>query len=184
MRVPPRDVIVIEACVLSLASNVKQPYYLQKAKDWLQNFGALTLSAIHSSEDIGSDTHLTDDVNKQTSNTPVYFNQVAYLAFAQPMDYWQWLQLTKKFEQQQDRLLYQKPAVTLDIDIIAVKCLYQIDNIDNKLDEKGNRFVLFAQSENHWLGIRRRFPLACYDHVGIVDLSKNIDLSLSFIRSF
>ena len=182
MSVPPRDVIVIEACVLSLASNVKQPYYLQKAKDWLQNFGTLTLSAIHPSEDIRIDNNLHDDLNKQTSNTPVYFNQVAYLDFEQPMDYWQWLKLTKKFEQQQDRLLYQKPAVTLDIDIIAVKCLHQIDNIDNNLDEKGNRFMLFAQSENQWLGIRRRFPLACYDHVGIVDLSKNIDLS--FIRSF
>ena len=182
MSVPPRDVIVIEACVLSLASNVKQPYYLQKAKDWLQNFGTLTLSAIHSSEDTCSDNNLHDDVNQQTSNTAVYFNQVAYLAFAQPMDYWQWLQLTKKFEQQQDRFLYQKPAVTLDIDIIAVKCLHQIDNIDQSLDEKGNRFMLFAQSENQWLGIRRRFPLACYDQVGIVDLSKNIDLS--FIRSF
>lgn len=182
MSVPPRDVIVIEACVLSLASNVKQPYYLQKAKDWLQNFGTLTLSAIHSSEDIRIDSNLNDDVNSQTSNTPVYFNQVAYLAFAQPIDYWQWLQLTKNFEQQQDRLLYQKPAVTLDIDIIAVKCLHQIDNIDQSLDEKGNRFVLFAQAANQWLGIRRRFPLACYDQVGIVDLSKNIDLS--FIRSF
>ena len=182
MSVPPRDVIVIEACVLSLASNVKQLYYLQKAKDWLQNFGTLTLSAIHSNEDTCSDNNLHDDVNKQTSNTPVYFNQVAYLDFAQPIDYWQWLQLTKQFEQQQDRLLYQKPAVTLDIDIIAVKCLHQIDNIDQSLDEKGNRFMLFAQSENQWLGIRRRFPLACYDHVGILDLSKNIDLS--FIRSF
>ena len=182
MSVPPRDVIVIEACVLSLASNVKQPYYLQKAKDWLQNFGTLTLSAIHPSEDIRIDNNLHDDVNKQTSNTPVYFNQVAYLDFAQPIDYWQWLQLTKQFEQQQDRLLYQKPAVTLDIDIIAVKCLHQIDNIDQSLDEKGNRFVLFDKSANQWLGIRRRFPLACYDHVGIVDLSKNIDLS--FIRSF
>ena len=182
MSVPPRDVIVIEACVLSLASNVKQLYYLQKAKDWLQNFGTLTLSAIHSSEDTCSDNNLNEDLNKQTSNTPVYFNQVAYLDFAQPIDYWQWLQLTKQFEQQQDRLLYQKPAVTLDIDIIAVKCLHQIDNIDNNLDEKGNRFVLFAKSANQWLGIRRRFPLACYDHVGIVDLSKNIDLS--FIRSF
>ena len=121
MSVPPRDVIVIEACVLSLASNVKQPYYLQKAKDWLQNFGTLTLSAIHSNEDTCSDNNLHDDVNKQTSNTPVYFNQVAYLDFAQPIDYWQWLQLTKQFEQQQDRLLYQKPADTLDIDIIAVK---------------------------------------------------------------
>ena len=182
MSVPPRDVIVIEACVLSLASNVKQPYYLQKAKDWLQNFGTLTLSAIHPSEDIRIDNNLHDDLNKQTSNKPVYFNQVAYLAFAQPMDYWQWLKLTKKFEQQQDRLLYQKPAVTLDIDIIAVKCLHQIDNIEQSLDEKGNRFVLFAKSANQWLGIRRRFPLACYDQVGIVDLSKNIDLS--FIRSF
>lgn len=182
MSVPPRDVIVIEACVLSLASNVKQPYYLQKAKDWLQNFGTLTLSAIHPSEDIRIDNNLHDDLNKQTSNTPVYFNQVAYLDFAQPIDYWQWLQLTKQFEQQQDRLLYQKPAVTLDIDIIAVKCLHQIDNIDQSLDEKGNRFVLFAQSANQWLGIRRRFPLACYDQVGILDLSKNIDLS--FIRSF
>ena len=182
MSVPPRDVIVIEACVLSLASNVKQPYYLQKAKDWLQNFGTLTLSAIHPSEDIRIDNNLHDDLNKQTSNTPVYFNQVAYLDFEQPMDYWQWLKLTKQFEQQQDRLLYQKPAVTLDIDIIAVKCLHQIDNIDQSLDEKGNRFVLFATSENQWLGIRRRFPLACYDQVGIVDLSKNIDLS--FIRSF
>ena len=182
MSVPPRDVIVIEACVLSLASNVKQPYYLQKAKDWLQNFGTLTLSAIHSSEDIRIDNNLHDDANKQTSNTPVYFNQVAYLDFEQPMDYWQWLQLTKQFEQQQDRLLYQKPAVTLDIDIIAVKCLHQIDNIDQSLDEKGNRFVLFAKSANQWLGIRRRFPLACYDQVGILDLSKNIDLS--FIRSF
>lgn len=182
MSVPPRDVIVIEACVLSLASNVKQPYYLQKAKDWLQNFGTLTLSAIHPSEDIRIDNNLHDDLNKQTSNTPVYFNQVAYLDFAQPIDYWQWLQLTKNFEQQQDRLLYQKPAVTLDIDIIAVKCLHQIDNIDNQLDEKGNRFVLFAKSANQWLGIRRRFPLACYDQVGIVDLSKNIDLS--FIRIF
>lgn len=182
MSVPPRDVIVIEACVLSLASNVKQPYYLQKAKDWLQNFGTLTLSAIHPSEDIRIDNNLNDDLNQQTSNTLVYFNQVAYLAFAQPMDYWQWLKLTKKFEQQQDRLLYQKPAVTLDIDIIAVKCLHQIDNIDQSLDEKGNRFVLFAKSANQWLGIRRRFPLACYDQVGIVDLSKNIDLS--FIRSF
>ena len=182
MSVPPRDVIVIEACVLSLASNVKQPYYLQKAKDWLQNFGTLTLSAIHPSEDIRIDNNLNDDLNKQTSNTPVYFNQVAYLDFAQPIDYWQWLQLTKKFEQQQDRLLYQKPAVTLDIDIIAVKCLHQIDNIDQSLDEKGNRFVLFDESANQWLGIRRRFPLACYDQVGIVDLSKNIDLS--FIRSF
>ena len=182
MSVPPRDVIVIEACVLSLASNVKQPYYLQKAKDWLQNFGTLTLSAIHPSEDIRIDNNLHDDLNKQTSNTPVYFNQVAYLDFAQPMDYWQWLQLTKQFEQQQDRLLYQKPAVTLDIDIIAVKCLHQIDNIDQSLDEKGNRFVLFDKSANQWLGIRRRFPLACYDQVGILDLSKNIDLS--FIRSF
>lgn len=182
MSVPPRDVIVIEACVLSLASNVKQPYYLQKAKDWLQNFGTLTLSAIHPSEDIRIDNNLHDDLNKQTSNTPVYFNQVAYLDFEQPMNYWQWLKLTKKFEQQQDRLLYQKPAVTLDIDIIAVKCLHQIDNIDQSLDEKGNRFVLFAKSANQWLGIRRRFPLACYDQVGIVDLSKNIDLS--FIRSF
>ncbi|OBX62365.1 hypothetical protein A9299_03975 [Moraxella osloensis] len=182
MSVPPRDVIVIEACVLSLASNVKQPYYLQKAKDWLQNFGTLTLSAIHPSEDIRIDNNLHDDLNKQTSNTPVYFNQVAYLDFEQPIDYWQWLQLTKKFEQQQERLLYQKPAVTLDIDIIAVKCLHQIDNIDQSLDEKGNRFVLFAKSANQWLGIRRRFPLACYDQVGIVDLSKNIDLS--FIRSF
>ena len=182
MSVPPRDVIVIEACVLSLASNVKQPYYLQKAKDWLQNFGTLTLSAIHPSEDIRIDNNLHDDLNKQTSNTPVYFNQVAYLDFEQPMDYWQWLKLTKKFEQQQDRLLYQKPAVTLDIDIIAVKCLHQIDNIDQSLDEKGNRFVLFAKSANQWLGIRRRFPLACYDQVGILDLSKNIDLS--FIRSF
>lgn len=182
MSVPPRDVIVIEACVLSLASNVKQPYYLQKAKDWLQNFGTLTLSAIHPSEDIRIDNNLHDDLNKPTPNTPVYFNQVAYLAFAQPIDYWQWLQLTKQFEQQQDRLLYQKPAVTLDIDIIAVKCLHQIDNIDNQLDEKGNRFVLFAKSANQWLGIRRRFPLACYDQVGIVDLSKNIDLS--FIRIF
>ena len=183
MSVPPRDVIVIEACVLSLASNVKQPYYLAKAKDWLQNFGTLTLSAIHSSEeDTCSDNNLNDDVNKPTPNTPIYFNQVAYLDFAQPIDYWQWLQLTKQFEQQQDRLLYQKPAVTLDIDIIAVKCLHQIDNIDQSLDEKGNRFMLFAQSENQWLGIRRRFPLACYDQVGIVDLSKNIDLS--FIRSF
>lgn len=182
MSVPPRDVIVIEACVLSLASNVKQPYYLQKAKDWLQNFGTLTLSAIHPSEDIRIDNNLHDDLNKQTSNTLVYFNQVAYLDFEQPIDYWQWLQLTKKFEQQQDRLEYQKPAVTLDIDIIAVKCLHQIDNIDQSLDEKGNRFVLFAKSANQWLGIRRRFPLACYDQVGIVDLSKNIDLS--FIRSF
>ena len=183
MSVPPRDVIVIEACVLSLASNVKQPYYLGKAKDWLQNFGTLTLSAIHSSEDIRIENDLSDDLNKQTRNTAVYFNQVAYLAFAQPIDYWQWLQLTKKFEQQQDRLRYQKPAVTLDIDIIAVKCLHQIDNnIDQSLDEKGNRFVLFAKSANQWLGIRRRFPLACYDQVGIVDLSKNIDLS--FIRSF
>lgn len=182
MSVPPRDVIVIEACVLSLASNVKQPYYLQKAKDWLQNFGTLTLSAIHPSEDICIDNNLHDDLNKQTPNTAVYFNQVAYLDFEQPMDYWQWLQLTKKFEQQQDRLLYQKPAVTLDIDIIAVKCLHQIDNIDQSLDEKGNRFVLFAKSANQWLGIRRRFPLACYDQVGVVDLSKNIDLS--FIRSF
>ena len=182
MSIPPRDVIVIEACVLSLASNVKQPYYLQKAKDWLQNFGTLTLSAIHSSEDIRIDNNLHDDANKQTSNTPVYFNQVAYLDFAQPIDYWQWLQLTKQFEQQQDRLLYQKPAVTLDIDIIAVKCLHQIDNIDQSLDEKGNRFVLFAKSANQWLGIRRRFPLACYDQVGILDLSKNIDLSI--IRSF
>lgn len=182
MSVPPRDVIVIEACVLSLASNVKQPYYLAKAKEWLQNFGTLTLSAIHPSEDIRIDNNLHDDLNKQTSNTPVYFNQVAYLDFAQPIDYWQWLQLTKKFEQQQDRCLYQKPAVTLDIDIIAVKCLHQIDNIDQSLDEKGNRFVLFAKSANQWLGIRRRFPLACYDQVGIVDLSKNIDLS--FIRSF
>nr|WP_313060585.1 hypothetical protein [Moraxella sp. CTOTU49097] len=182
MSVPPRDVIVIEACVLSLASNVKQLYYLEKAKDWLQNFGTLTLSAIHSSEDIRIENNLNNDLNKQTSNTAVYFNQVAYLAFAQPIDYWQWLQLTKKFEQQQDRLLYQKPAVTLDIDIIAVKCLHQIDNIDRNLDEKGNRFVLFAKSANQWLGISRRFPLACYDQVGIVDLSKNIDLS--FIRSF
>lgn len=182
MSVPPRDVIVIEACVLSLASNVKQPYYLQKAKDWLQNFGTLTLSAIHPSEDIRIENNLNDDLNKQTSNTPVYFNQVAYLDFEQPIDYWQWLQLTKQFEQQQDRLLYQKPAVTLDIDIIAVKCLHQIDNIDQSLDEKGNRFVLFPKSANQWLGIRRRFPLACYDQVGILDLSKNIDLS--FIRSF
>lgn len=182
MSVPPRDVIVIEACVLSLASNVKQPYYLQKAEDWLQNFGTLTLSAIHPSEDIRIDNNLHDDLNKQTPNRRVYFNQVAYLDFAQPMDYWQWLQLTKQFEQQQDRLLYQKPAVTLDIDIIAVKCLHQIDNIDQSLDEKGNRFVLFAKSANQWLGIRRRFPLACYDQVGILDLSKNIDLS--FIRSF
>ena len=182
MSVPPRDVIVIEACVLSLASNVKQLYYLQKAKDWLQNFGTLALSAIHSSEDTCSDNNLNDDLNKQTSNTPVYFGRVAYLDFAQPIDYWQWLQLTKQFEQQQDRLLYQKPAVTLDIDIIAVKCLHQIDNIDQSLDEGGNRFVLFAKSANQWLGIRRRFPLACYDQVGILDLSKNIDLS--FIRSF
>ena len=182
MSVPPRDVIVIEACVLSLASNVKQFDYLEKAKDWLQNFGTLTLSAIHSSEDIRTQNDLSDALNQQTSNTPVYFNQVAYLAFAQPMDYWQWLQLTKKFEQQQDRRLYQKPAVTLDIDIIAVKCLHQIDNIDQILDEKGNRFVIFDKSANQWLGIRRRFPLACYDQVGILDLSKNIDLS--FIRSF
>jgi len=182
MSVPPRDVIVIEACVLSLASNVKQLYYLEKVKDWLQNFGTLTLSAIHSNEDTCSDNNLHDDLNKPTSNTLVYFNQVAYLDFEQPIDYWQWLQLTKKFEQRQDRLLYQKPAVTLDIDIIAVKCLHQIDNIDQSLDEKGNRFVLFAKSANQWLGIRRRFPLACYDQVGIVDLSKNIDLS--FIRSF
>ena len=71
MSVPPRDVIVIEACVLSLASNVKQPYYLQKAKDWLQNFGTLTLSAILSNEDTCSNNNLHNDVNKQTSNTPV-----------------------------------------------------------------------------------------------------------------
>lgn len=140
-----------------------------------------------SAANLSPDTPRIHEIQKtheitENPNTPVYFNQVAYLDFEQPMNYWQWLKLTKKFEQQQDRLLYQKPAVTLDIDIIAVKCLHQIDNIDQSLDEKGNRFVLFAKSANQWLGIRRRFPLACYDQVGIVDLSKNIDLS--FIRSF
>lgn len=173
-----RDAILIEACVLSLASNIRPSHYLKKAEDWLSSLGQLTLSTINSNQD---NNVKNEELKKNSLTLAIYSNQVALLVFDKPIDYFQWVAMTKNFEQQQDRQLYNKPTVTLDIDVIAIRLAEQLHSIESLVDEKGDNFLLLSHLLSHqdrvWLGIDRRFPLACYDKTGIEDLSQKIALS-------
>ena len=168
-----RDAMLIKACVLSLASNTNPTHYLQQAKNWLASFGRLTLSSVITNQD----NHLTRDGQREALlGLGDYFNEIAYLELDQPIAYPNWVQLTKNFEKQQDRQKFTKPQVTLDIDVIAIQLANHHQSIKALVDEKGQPFLVLSQSLGHWLGIGRRFPLACYDQKGIQELSQTVAL--------
>lgn len=149
-----KNPLPITACVLSLASNIEPTKHLEYAKNWLMRLGNGRLSDI----DINDDT-------AENSASLVYHNQIAYVEFFKPIDYWDWLDQTKLTEQAQQRTDFAKPRVTLDIDIVAIKPA-QIEPT-KLLDEKNTQFLVLPK---HWLGIARRFPLADYDKRGVEQL--------------
>lgn len=168
-----RDAMLIKACVLSLASNTNPTHYLQQAKNWLASFGRLTLSSVITNQD----NHLTRDGQQEALlGLGDYFNEIAYLELDQPIAYPNWVQLTKNFEKQQDRQKFTKPQVTLDIDVIAIQLANLNQPIDDLVDEKGQQFLPLSQPASLWLGVGRRFPLACYDQKGIQELSQTVAL--------
>ena len=176
----PNDTFFIKACVLSLASNVHPTLYLENAKIWLTSFGDLVLSPINSNQDKNLEKLIDKDkqgLGKKQLVPMTYFNQMAYLQFAKPHDYFEWVQLTKNFEQSQARDKFAKPQVSLDMDIVAIQLVDTSQSIQHSVDEKGDKLLLLADTVNPWFGIQRRFPLASYDKKGIDDLSTQLDLS-------
>lgn len=171
----PCDAIFIKACVLSLASNIHQDAYLTKAEQWLASFGDITLSAVHTNQQIGVEAH---SPTNSASSLGIYYNKIVLLAFDQPIDYLKWVQLTKDFEHKQHRHNYEKPVVTLDIDVVAIRLAHRGLSAEKLVDEKGDNFLCLADKDSGWLGVARRFPLACYDQQGIEELSQKADLPL------
>lgn len=148
--------LMVNACLLSLASNIEPSKHLAFAQQHLAKLGKVVFSEISVSD------------NLSPSDCPVYHNQVVYIALATPMDYFRLVELTKHVEQQAHRNHYQKPLVTLDIDIVAI---YPEHNKGDGLDEKGEPFIKFEQLPD-WLGVTRRFPLADYDAQGLKHLAQ------------
>lgn len=165
-NVQPSDFLVT-ACVLSLASNVEPSHHLAFAQSAIKKLGTTDFSPITISPALADEqSHLSS-----------YHNQVVYLTLNTPIQYAELVNLTKSIEQQANRGQYQKPWVTLDVDVIAVKA--DTDESDWQesqwQDEKGERFLTFTKLPN-WLGIARRFPLASYDKQGILALAEQADL--------
>lgn len=153
---PLPNTLLVSACVLSLASNVNPNEHLAMAKKWLNELGEMVLSEVYISD------------NTQCPDYYSYHNQIAYLQFTQPLAYQDLVKVTKQFEQTANRGQYDKPLVTLDIDIVAIQTLTHTLTSD-LVDEKGKNFLTFDGLPD-WLGVARRFPLASYDRMGIESL--------------
>lgn len=150
---------LVTACVLALASNVEPSHNLAFAQSAIKKLGTTNFSSITISPALD---------NKQNQTVPSYHNQVVYLTFNTPIHYDELVNLTKSIEQQANRGQYDKPLVTLDIDIVAIQTLTHTLTSD-LVDEKGENFLTFDGLPD-WLGVARRFPLASYDRMGIESL--------------
>lgn len=159
---------MVNACVLSLASNIEPCANLALAKTHIEKLGKTLFSQVVQSACVKQ--------SALPSDKPIYHNQVAYVTLAQPLHYQQLLALTKSFEQLAKRAQFAKPWVTLDIDILAV----QTDEKPLLVDETGQAFIKLNNSLDNglnnnasqvWLGVARRFPLPDYDRQGLAQLS-------------
>lgn len=165
--------IMVTSCILSLASNVEPQTHLPLAHRLIGQLGEMTLSEV------------TICNNESEQSLPVYHNQIAYLRLFEPTNYLTLTQTTKVFEQQGNRSDYEKPLVTLDIDIVAIEvseCKQWNDRgLHCPIDDKGKPFINFKALPN-WLGIARRFPLASYDKLGMTSLVNNKTVRLNFVN--
>lgn len=145
----------LEACLLSLASNINADKQLPKCRQALASLGDLVVSPV-----------LINDCHQKAGGVivPAYHNQVAYVNFLQPTRYHDVLTLTKELEQQSGRTRYAKPQVTLDVDILAVKAMRP-----NPLDQLADPTTWLGLGANWWASCRR-LPLADYDRHGIGQL--------------
>lgn len=146
------QLIKVNACLLSLASNKNPEQNLARACEALMRIGQLTLSPINISP-----CHL------KTPTSLCYHNQMAYLVFNETMTYSNLVDFTKQLEQACQRNSYQKPIVKLDIDIIAINTT----TTGKLIDEKGDTMLPVSM---HWYAIARRLPLASYDDIGLSSL--------------
>ena len=167
---PQPSQLSITSCLLSLASNIEPAKNLAFAYQQLSQVGQVVLSStLISSNDLKQSTISLNSHD----NLLLYHNQVAYLKLYQAIDYWDLVKLTKDTEQQANRGQFDKPLVTLDVDIVAIHLLNPNKILQKLYDEKGQSFIHFKKSEN-WLGVARRFPLASYDKIGIEALKMSV----------
>ena len=141
---------LLKQTLLSLASNVNEQY-LTNAENLLAKFGKIAKS----------DIVLTEP----------YHNQMTWLDFFEPITYQNLLNLTKNLENQNDRNNFDKPKVTLDIDIVAFLPKDFNQNFSQILDEKNQTFIQLTQG---WQGVARRLPLAEYDKLCFDNLCQNL----------
>lgn len=144
----------VEQVIFSLATNVDNRY-LHYVSHYFVTLGEVCVSDIYQS--IAVDMH---------NNT--YHNQMLWLNLNSPISYQHLLSLSKQLEQQNDRQIFAKPLVSLDIDIIAVKTK---NSLNTQKDEKNQ---LFINLKNDWYGIARRLPLADYDKICYANLCQKI----------
>ncbi len=93
------------------------------------------------------------------------------MTFFEPITYQNLLNLTKNLENQNDRNNFDKPKVTLDIDIVAFLPKDFNQNFSQILDEKNQTFIQLTQG---WQGVARRLPLAEYDKLCFDNLCQNL----------
>ena len=178
-HMPQPSHLLIQACILSLASNQQPTKNLAIARQQLSRLGKIYVSSTSVSP--------SDAKQLATCHIPShtdYHNQVAFWALHQATSYLDVVQLTKAIEQQANRGQFAKPLVTLDIDIIAIQpvSLDTIDDLNQKLlDEKGQAFIKLDKTVN-WFGVARRFPLPSYDKAGMANLART--QPLEFLADF
>lgn len=146
----------VTACLLSLASNYQADSHLTQLRHQLQQNLALDLAI----EQLWLSDIIISPDSKPTANCPIYHNQMALLVFRSPIAYHDLHQVTKQLETLAHRQDFEKPIVTLDVDIIAVKVAIESENTG-------------------WKVLERRLPLASYEQQGLQQLMENISVKAS-----
>lgn len=141
-----KSAVPVTACLLSLGSNYQAKNYLAELPHRFSH--ALAIKTLWFSEII-----LSPD-NKPSADCPIYHNQMALLSFSSPMPYTALHQTTKQLETLAQRYAFNKPIVTLDVDIIAVEIEYQ-----------------------YWQTLARRLPLASYEQQGLQQLLQKVSVT-------
>lgn len=144
----------VTACLLSLASNYQADSHLTELKHQLQQNLALDLAI----EQLWLSDIIISPDSKPTANCPIYYNQMALLVFRSPIAYHDLHHLTKQLEALAHRHDFDKPIVTLDVDIIAVKVAVESENTG-------------------WKVLERRLPLASYERQGLQQLLEKFTVS-------
>lgn len=170
---------IIQACLLSLASNLRPSFYLTNVKKHLVTWGSCVVSDVLISTD--NNTIISADSPPLSIEKYNYHNQMLIVYLHQPLRLTQMIEQTKLLEQKLDRHEYPKPRVTMDIDILAIAMLEVL--IDNK---DGLSTLITTQNHEqilYWYKINRRFPLQSYDKSLLENLFRQNKISSEFYQA-